>query len=162
MSGYMHHMCLYGEIPPDNLLHIKQVFAGVVGNQPYHKIERRITYRPTKEPEAPGSHLKRGGTQSVINKTKQKTQKQTGAKALYREQLIQEDLHTEDFTLGTAPATSNTLAGSEKRPWIKSWKDVPDAINPENNAEGLCLRLTHTTPITKGDAHAYMLENDFK
>jgi mediator of RNA polymerase II transcription subunit 18 len=97
---------------------------------------------------------KRGGTQDVA----MKHTKQTGPKDLHYTHLVQH-LTQADFDSGPArpPDATPPIAGVKPR-WTWEFADVPEA----GDRGGVLVRLAHTTNITEGDPHAYMVDGGHK
>ncbi|KAF2266660.1 hypothetical protein CC78DRAFT_566727 [Lojkania enalia] len=145
----MHELLLFGQIPRSRHEQVLKILAGVAAMQPRRVLERHIVYKPLREPEEPGAHLRRGGTQNVTSKNI----KQAAAKDLYFTQLVQQ-LSEEDFDVSNAQGSSLTTAsdsGAEAK-WAYEFRDIPDTGD-----RGVLVRLTNSTDIMGGDPHAYVL-----
>ena len=70
----MHELLLYGQVSAARHGQVMKILAGVAAMQPRRTLQRRVIYRPEREPEEPSSHVRRGGTQTVTA-AKQKQQK---------------------------------------------------------------------------------------
>ncbi|KAF1960145.1 hypothetical protein CC80DRAFT_286787 [Byssothecium circinans] len=144
----MHELLLYGQVPAPRHEQVLKILAGVAGTQPRHILERHIIYRPTREPEEPGAHLsRRGGTQNVAAKS----QKQTGAKDLFYQQLIQK-LSNEDFGQQNGQTLSAEVQPGEEPKWSLEFQDLPDTGD-----RGVSIRQTNSTHLVSGDPHAWMV-----
>ncbi|KAH7360035.1 mediator complex, subunit Med18 [Pyrenochaeta sp. MPI-SDFR-AT-0127] len=149
----MHELLLYGQVPAGRHDQVLKILAGVAAMQPRRIIERRIIYKPTREPEEPGSNLRRGGTQAVAVKQT----KQTAAPALYYTKLVQK-LSEEDF--GTdhglphdnGKALSAHVEDGEEPIWSVLFEDIPDTGD-----RGVSIRFTNTTDLLSGDPHGFMM-----
>ena len=66
----MHELSLYGQVTFARYEQVLNILAGVAAMQPQRVFERNIIYKPTREPEEPGSNLgRRGGTQTVAQRS---------------------------------------------------------------------------------------------
>jgi mediator of RNA polymerase II transcription subunit 18 len=149
----MYELLLYGQVPAARHDQVLKILAGVAAMQPRRVLERHIVYRPTREPEEPGAHLsRRGGTQNIIKQVKQ-----TGAKDLYYNQLVQK---LSDADLGVAHGTQQPRAkalsaavkpGEEPR-WSLEFKDIPDTGD-----RGVSIRASTSTDLLSGDPHAWIV-----
>ncbi|KAF2184428.1 hypothetical protein K469DRAFT_709167 [Zopfia rhizophila CBS 207.26] len=151
----MHELLLFGQVPRSRHEQVLKILAGVAAMQPHRVLERHVVYKPQREPEEPGSHLRRGGTQAVT----QKQIKQVAPKDLYFTQLVQ-TLSEDDFNQPNGQMQENgepQLAGggdSGVEPkWSEQFHDVPDTSD-----RGVLVRMSITTDIMSGDPHAYMIE----
>jgi mediator of RNA polymerase II transcription subunit 18 len=142
----MHELLLYGQVPRARHEQVLQVLAGVAAMQPRRVLRRHIIYKPIREPEEPGSHLKRGGTQNV---TAAKNTKQGGAKDLYYTQLVQQ-LKEDDFGRGDEQMHVDSQEGGGL--WTLEFNDVPEA----GDRGGVLVRGTSSTELGGNDPHAYM------
>jgi mediator of RNA polymerase II transcription subunit 18, fungi type len=148
----MHELLLYGQVPRTRHEQVLKVLAGVAAMQPRRILKRHIVYKPQREPDEPGSHLRRGGTQAVQQAAKHS--KQTGQKDLYFTQLVR-PLSEEDFGPGngTQEADGRSLVAKDGARWSMEFNDVPEA----GDRGGVLVRLTNSSEIIEGDAHAYMI-----
>jgi mediator of RNA polymerase II transcription subunit 18 len=150
----MHELLLYGQVPLSRHDQVLRILAGVAAVQPRRVLERRIVYKPTREPEEPGAHLsRRGGTQSVG----QKPAKQSGAKDLFHSQLVQKlsdnDLGQEHGTLQSSEKRLSAAVNPGEEPkWSHELQDVPDTGD-----RGVSIRATTSTDLLSGDPHAWMI-----
>ncbi|KAH7125303.1 mediator complex, subunit Med18 [Dendryphion nanum] len=148
----MHELLLYGQVSEARHEQVLKVLAGIAAMQPHRVLRRHIVYKPQREPDEPGSHLKRGGTQAVAQKN---ATKQVGQKPLFFTQLIQH-LSDDDFDRTHAEkAEGNSLdvgkddAGLNDR-WSYEWHDIPDPAD-----RGVLVRQMLASNGLKGNAHAY-------
>lgn len=141
----MHELLLYGQVPRARHEQVLKVLAGVAAMQPRRVLRRHIVYKPSIEPQEPGSHLRRGGAQEVASKKK----KLEGAKDLYFQQLVQQ-LSDDDFNQQNADA----LMAKSGAGWTYEFNDTPEA----GDRGGVLVRLTNSTDITDGIPHDYMLK----
>jgi mediator of RNA polymerase II transcription subunit 18 len=148
----MHELLLSGQVLLSRHEQVLKIFAGVTGMQPRRVFKRHILYKPLREPEEPGLHRKRGGTQDVAVKNT----KQTANKDLYVTQLVQQ-LDEDDFSNGGGPrdAKEDSLKAGDGTRWTWLFNDVPEA----GDRDGVNVRMTHTTDILHGDVHAYMVDS---
>ena len=151
----MHELLLFGQVPRSRHEQVLKILAGIAAMQPQRVIERHVVYKPQREPEEPGSNLRRGGSQGVA----QKQAKQTAAKDLYFTQLVQsvsEDDFTTDKNTPNGPSNSKAAGGAgdstSKNKWTFQFHDVPDTGD-----KGVTVRMTSSTDIVEGDPHAYMV-----
>lgn len=145
----MHELLLYGQLPLARHEQLLKILAGVAAMQPRRVLERHIIYKPTKEPEEPGAHLsRRGGTQNVAGKPV----KQTGAKDLFYQQLVQK-LADSDFGQQQAPQklSAEVKPGQEPK-WSLEFYDLPDTGD-----RGVSVRQTSSISLISGDPHAWMV-----
>jgi hypothetical protein len=150
----MHKLLLYGQVPAARHDQVLKILAGVAAMQPQRILERRIIYRPEREPEEPGSNLRRGGTQAVA--VKQTKPQSTAATTLYYTHLVQK-LTDADFgtTKGTEGATLSAdvdFEGGEEPVWSVLFEDIPDTGD-----RGVSIRFSNSTDLIGGDPHAHML-----
>ncbi|KAF2117828.1 mediator complex, subunit Med18 [Lophiotrema nucula] len=148
----MHELLLYGQVPESRHEQLLKILAGVAAMQPRHVVERHLVYKPQREPEEPGAHLRRGGTQNVGVKFKQ-----VGQKDLYFTQLVQR-LSVEDFNKSETNQPGLVIADGESAPeskWTFEFQDVPQPVN-ENH--GVLDRMTHSTEVLSGNVHEYMAQ----
>ena len=149
----MHELLLYGQVPLARHDQLLKILAGVAAMQPRRVLERRIVYKPTREPEEPGAHLsRRGGTQHVG-----KAVKQTGAKDLYYSQLAQKlsdtDLGRDHGTQHSGAKALSAVVGPGEEPrWSLEFNDMPDTGD-----RGVSIRATASTPLLAGDPHAWIV-----
>ncbi|KAL6707963.1 hypothetical protein ACN47E_003637 [Coniothyrium glycines] len=149
----MHELLLYGQVPAGRHDQVLKILAGVAAMQPRRVLERRIVYKPQREPEEPGTNLRRGGTQAIAVKQT----KPTAAPALYYTKLVQR-LSQDDFGTGDGlphengrALSADVKAGEEPR-WSVVFEDLPDTGD-----RGVSIRFTNTTELTSGNPHAYMV-----
>jgi mediator of RNA polymerase II transcription subunit 18 len=128
---------------------------GIVSAGRHRRIlQRCILYKPQREPEEPGLHMRRGGTQNVAVK---QTKQTTTAAALYYTKLIQ-TLSDEDFGTGSGlhqpngQSLSADVEDGEEPKWSMRWEDMPDTGD-----RGVSIRFTNTTDLLSGDPHAHMV-----
>ncbi|KAH6639530.1 mediator complex, subunit Med18 [Boeremia exigua] len=148
----MHELLLYGQVSAARHDQVLKILAGVAAMQPRRILQRRILYRPEREPEEPGSHLRRGGTQAVAVKQKQQA---TTPTQLYYTQLVQK-LSDEDFGKGDSEASDTLSAdvdfeGGEEPKWSTLFEDIPDTGD-----RGVSIRFTNSTDLIGGDPHTFM------
>ncbi|KAF1849977.1 uncharacterized protein K460DRAFT_360838 [Cucurbitaria berberidis CBS 394.84] len=149
----MHELLLYGQVPAGRHDQVLKILAGVAAMQPHRIVERRIIYKPQREPEEPGSNLRRGGTQAVAVKQT----KQTAAPALHYTKLVQR-LSEEEFGIDAGLPHENTKSLSadvhdgQEPVWSMLFEDVPDTGD-----RGVSIRFTNTTDLLSGDPHAFMM-----
>lgn len=152
-SSSMHELLLYGQVPAGRHDQVLKILAGVAAIQPRRIVERRIIYKPQREPDEPGSNLRRGGTQAVgVKQTKQ-----TAAPALYYTKLVQklseEDFGTEDgLPHEHGKSLSADVEDGEEPVWSMLFEDLPDTGD-----RGVAIRFTNTTDLLSGDPHAFMI-----
>ncbi|KAF2692286.1 hypothetical protein K458DRAFT_286095 [Lentithecium fluviatile CBS 122367] len=151
----MHELLLYGQVPLSRHDQVLKILAGVAAMQPRRVLERRIIYKPTREPEEPGAHLsRRGGTQNVVGA---KPAKQSGARDLFYNQFVQK-LSDGDFghANGThepqEKALSAAVGPGEEPKWALEFQDMPDTGD-----RGVSIRATASTDLLSGDPHAWMI-----
>ena len=147
----MHELLLYGQVPRARHEQVLKVLAGVAAMQPRRILQRHIVYKPTREPEEPGSNLRRGGTQAVAVKNT----KQTAAKDLNYCQLVQK-LSEDDFGKPSNDPPSELSEGTTaaESNWSMVFNDTPGTSD-----KGVLVRLAQSTDIASGDPHAYMIAN---
>ena len=148
----MHELLLYGQVPAGRHDQVLKILAGVAAMQPRRIIERRVIYKPQREPEEPGSNLRRGGTQAVAVKQT----KQTAAPALYYTKLVQklseDDFGTEDgLPHEDGKSLSADVEDGDEPIWSTLFEDMPDTGD-----RGVSIRLSNTTDLLSGDPHAFM------
>jgi mediator of RNA polymerase II transcription subunit 18 len=148
----MHELLLYGQVSAARHDQVLKILAGLAAMQPRRILQRRIIYKPEREPEEPGSHLRRGGTQNVA--VKQKLQNTTPTQ-LYYTHLVQK-LSDEDFGKGDSKASDTLCAdvdfeGGEEPRWSTSFEDIPDTGD-----RGVSIRFTNSTDLIGGDPHTFM------
>lgn len=146
-------LLLYGQVPYARQDQVLKILAGVAAHQPVRVLQRHILYRPVREPEEPGSSVRRGGTQDVV----MKQTKAKAAPAVYYTKLIQQlsldDIGAKTSTDQTqAAALSAHVADGEDAKWFVRWDDVPDTGD-----RGVSIRSTNTTELRAGDPHAWMI-----
>ncbi|KAF2467057.1 uncharacterized protein BDR25DRAFT_72797 [Lindgomyces ingoldianus] len=146
----MHELLLFGQVPQSRHGQVLKILAGVAAMQPRRVLERHLLYKPQRQPEEPGSHLRRGGTQAVAMKNRP----QAAVKDLYFSQLIQR-LSQDDFNpevqyhgLGLH-ATGESSADAK---WTFQFHETPDTGD-----RGVLVRLANSTDILAGDPHSYMV-----
>lgn len=149
----MHELLLYGQVPVLRHEQVLKILAGVAAMQPRRVLERRILYQPLREPEEPGSNLRRGGTQAVGVKQA----KQTAAPALYYTKLVQklgqDDFGAEDgLPHQDGKLLSADVEDGDEPVWSALFEDTPDTGD-----RGVSIRFTNTTDLSSGDPHAYMI-----
>jgi mediator of RNA polymerase II transcription subunit 18 len=146
----MHELLLIGSVVQSRHDQVLKVLAGLAAMQPRRTLERIIIYKPEREPDEPGLVQKRGGTQDVA----MKQTKQTGLKDLFFTKLVQH-LTQANLNSGAAltPAVNAPIAGVKPH-WTWEFTDLPEA----GDRGGVLVRLAHTTNITEGDPHAYMVD----
>lgn len=149
----MHELSLYGQVFAGRYDQVLKILAGVAAMQPSYIVERRIVYKPHREPEEPGSNLRRGGTQAIAVKQT----KQTAAPALYYTNLVQ-SLSEKDFGTGQGfphdkgKSLSADVDDGEEPVWSMLFEDLPDTGD-----RGVSIRFTNSTDLLSGDPHALML-----
>lgn len=149
----MHELLLYGQVPAGRHDQVLKILAGVAAMQPRRIIERRVLYKPLRDPEEPGSNLRRGGTQALAVKQT----KQTVAPVLYYTKLIQK-LSENDFGTGQglphdgAKSLSAYVDDAQDPVWSVLFEDFPDTGD-----RGVLVRFTNSTDLLSGDPHAIML-----
>lgn len=149
----MHELLLYGQVPFGRHEQVLKILAGVAAMQPRRIIERRIIYKPLREPEEPGSNLRRGGTQAVAVKQT----KQTAAPSLYYTKLVQkfleDDFGTEDgLPHEDGKSLSADVADGDDPTWSHLFEDLPDTGD-----RGVSIRFSNSTDFLSGDPHAFMI-----
>jgi mediator of RNA polymerase II transcription subunit 18 len=132
----MHELLLFGQVPRARHEQLLKIFAGVAAMQPQRVLERHVVYKPQRDPEEPGSNIRRGASQGVV----QKQAKQAAARDLYFTQMVQ-----------TLTEESFTGQDSEAR-WTFQFNDVPDTGD-----RGVTVRMASSTDLAEGDPHAYMV-----
>ncbi|KAF2490903.1 hypothetical protein BU16DRAFT_493562 [Lophium mytilinum] len=132
----MYELLLFGQLPRARHEQLLKILAGVAAMQPQRVLERHVVYRPQREPDEPGSNLRRGASQGIV----QKQVKQTVARDLYFTQMVQ-TLTEEDFKEQKSAA-----------PWTLQFNDVPDTGD-----KGVTVRMVSSTDFVEGDPHAYMV-----
>lgn len=147
----MHELLLYGQVSASRHDQVLKILVGVTAMQPRRILQRRIIYKPEREPDEPGSHLRRGGTQAVAVKQKQQT---TTPTQLYYTYLVQR-LSEEDFDWGNGKAIDTLSAdvdfeGGEEARWSVLFEDIPDTGD-----RGVSIRFTNTTDLIGGDPHVF-------
>lgn len=150
----MHELLLFGQIPRARHDQVLKVLAGVSAMQPRRMLERIVLYKPQRLPEEPGSQLRRGGSQAVSEKNKNK--KAAATRDLYFTQLHQH-LAEEDFAPkddSSQEQESNALVAGRGAPWSLHFYDVPEA----QDRDGVLVRKTQSTDILEGNPHEYMLD----
>jgi mediator of RNA polymerase II transcription subunit 18 len=150
----MHELLLYGQVPAGRHDQVLKILAGVAAVQPHRILQRCILYRPQREPEEPGSNMRRGGTQNVAVK---QTKPTPAAASLYYTRLVQklseDDFGTADgLPLANAKALSADVKDGEDASWSMMWEDIPDTGD-----RGVSIRFTNTTDLVAGDPHAQMV-----
>lgn len=138
----MHELLLYGQVPQTRHDQVLKVLAGIAAMQPHRILKRHLVYKPQRDPDEPGSHLKRGGTQAVAQKN---TTKQVGQKPLYFTQLVYH-LSDDDFDATNAEKAN----GNSQHKWSYEWHDIPDPAD-----RGVLIRQTLASNDLAGSAHAY-------
>lgn len=155
----MHELLLYGQVPSARHDQVLKILAGVAAMQPQPVLERRIVYKPTRQPEEPGAHLsRRGGTQNVVAKPAgRKAGDKIVVKDLFYCQLAQK-LVKADFGHGEglvhvegASLSAHVEAGEEPR-WSFEFQDTPDTGD-----RGVSIRMTTSTDLLSGDPHAWIV-----
>jgi mediator of RNA polymerase II transcription subunit 18 len=151
----MYELLLYGTVSAGRHDQVLKILAGLAAMQPQRLLERCILYKPQREPEEPGLHMRRGGTQNVA--VKQATKQTAAAAALYYTKLIQK-LSEEDFggesgvqQLDGQSLSADVKDGEEPR-WSMRWEDIPDTGD-----RGVSIRFTNTTDLLSGNPHAHMI-----
>ncbi|KAF2018170.1 hypothetical protein BU24DRAFT_344776 [Aaosphaeria arxii CBS 175.79] len=148
----MYELLLYGQVPQTRHEQVLKVLAGVAAMQPRRIVKRHIVYRPTREPEEPGSNLRRGGSQAVAVKN---TARPGGSKPLYFTHLVQRlpESFERENTRSTEddPAVAKQDAVSESQ-WSHEWHDLPDPVD-----RGVLVRQTTNSGAIEGNAHAYAI-----
>ena len=150
----MHELLLYGQVSAARHGQVMKILAGVAAMQPRRTLQRRVIYRPEREPEEPSSHVRRGGTQTVTA-AKQKQQATTPSQ-LYYTYLVQK-LSEDDFGKTDGEA-NNTLSADvnfedgEEPKWSALFEDVPDTGD-----RGVFARFTNSTDIIGGNPHTFMI-----
>lgn len=150
----MHELLLYGTVAAARHDQVLKILAGVAAMQPRRIIERRVVYKPQREPEEPGTNLRRGGSQAVAVKQQAKP---TAPPNLYYTRLVQK-LSEDDFGTGDGLphekglALSAEVSADEEPKWSMVFEDIPDTGD-----RGVSVRFTNSTDLTSGDPHAYMI-----
>lgn len=148
----MHELLLYGQVPESRHEQVLKILAGVAAMQPRRVVERHLVYKPQREPEEPGAHLRRGGTQNVGVKIKQ-----VGQKDLYFTQLVQR-LSVDDFNNRTPTQPGLVIADGDGTPESKWTFLFQDAPQPVNENHGVLDRMTHSTEVSSGNVDEYMTQ----
>lgn len=148
----MHELLLYGQVSATRHDQVLKILAGVAAMQPRRLLQRRIIYKPEREPEEPGSHLRRGGTQNVAVKQRQLN---TTPTQLYFTHLVQK-LSDEDFGRSDSKASDVLSAdvdfeGGEEPRWSTLLEDIPDTGD-----RGVSIRFSNSTDLIGGDPHIFM------
>ena len=149
----MHELSLYGQVHAGRYDQVLKILAGVAAMQPTYIVERRIIYKPQREPEELGSNLRRGGTQAVAAKQT----KQTAAPALYYTHLVQR-LSDKDFGSGQGLPQNNGTSLSanvdegDDPVWSMVFQDLPDTGD-----RGVSIRFTNSTDLLSGNPHAFVI-----
>lgn len=150
----MHELLLYGTVPAGRHDQVLKILAGLAAMQPRRILQRCILYKPQREPEEPGLHMRRGGTQNVAVKQAKPT---TAAAALYYTKLIQK-LSKNDFGTESGlqqpdgQSLSADVKDGDEPKWSMRWEDIPDTGD-----RGVSIRFTNTTDLLSGDPHAQMI-----
>lgn len=149
----MHELLLYGQVSAARHDQVLKILAGFAAMQPRRTLQRRVIYKPQREPEEPGSHLRRGGTQAVAVKQKQQA---TTPTQLYYTHLVQK-LSEEDFGKAASEANGALSAhvnfeGGEEPKWSALFEDIPDTGD-----RGVSIRFTNSTDIIGGNPHTFMI-----
>ncbi|KAF2809570.1 uncharacterized protein BDZ99DRAFT_388906 [Mytilinidion resinicola] len=131
----MHELLLFGLVPRARHEQVLKILAGVAAMQPQRVLERHVVYKPQREPDEPGSNIRRGASQGIV----QKQAKQTAARDLYFTHMVQ-TLTEDDFKEQKSQA-----------PWTHQFNDVPDTGD-----RGVTVRMVSGTDFVEGDPHAYM------
>jgi mediator of RNA polymerase II transcription subunit 18 len=151
----MHELLLYGQVPAARHDQVLKILAGVAAMQPRRVLERRIVYRPEREPEEPGSNLRRGGTQAVAVK-QNKAQQATAPTTLYFTYLVQKladaDFGVQNGSQGKTLSADVDFEGGEEPAWSVRFEDIPDTGD-----RGVSIRFSNSTDLLEGDPHAHML-----
>lgn len=145
---------LYGTVPAARHDQVVKILTGITGQQPRRLLQRCIVYKPLREPEEPGSNLRRGGTQNIISRPadKKKEEKSTAQAALYYTKLIQR-LSEDDFDADEQGSLlSADTHDDDGTKWSMLWEDALDTGD-----RGVSVRFTNTTDILSGDPHAQMI-----
>ncbi|KAF1839135.1 hypothetical protein BDW02DRAFT_539916 [Decorospora gaudefroyi] len=145
----MHELNLYGQVTYPRYEQVLNILAGVAAMQPQRVYERRIIYKPLREPEEPGANLgRRGGTQTVAQKAKQ----QAAPVVLYYTYLTQKLTEDDFFAQDSVNSLSAWVEDGEEPVWSQAFYDVPDTGD-----RGVSIRFTNTTDLLSGDPHAHMI-----
>ncbi|OCK77415.1 hypothetical protein K432DRAFT_358638 [Lepidopterella palustris CBS 459.81] len=147
----MHELLLFGQVPRSRHDQVLKILAGVAAMQPQRVIERHIVYKPQREPEEPGSNLRRGGSQGIV----QKQTKQNAAKDLYFTQTVQslaEGNFKSEQNSSVQKPNLKVEGNDSGNKWTFQFHDVPDTGD-----RGVTVRMTSSTDIVEGDPHAYMV-----
>lgn len=149
----MHELLLYGHVSAARHDQVLKILAGVAAMQPRRTLQRRIIYRPEREPEEPGSHLRRGGTQAVAVKQKQQA---TTPTSLYYTHLVQklseDDFGKADSAASDALSADVNFESGEEPTWSTLFEDTPDTGD-----RGVSIRFTNSTELVGGNPHTYMI-----
>ncbi|ORY12269.1 mediator complex, subunit Med18 [Clohesyomyces aquaticus] len=146
----MHELLLFGQVPQSRHEQVLKILAGVAAMQPRAVLERHLVYKPQREPEEPGSHLRRGGTQAIAMKTKAPAT----ARDLYFSQLVN-SLTRDDFDRDADEQAEAFVATGESAAdakWSYQFHETPDTGD-----RGVLVRLAHNTELLSGDPHSYMV-----
>ncbi|PVH94623.1 hypothetical protein DM02DRAFT_183646 [Periconia macrospinosa] len=144
----MHELLLYGQVPLARHEQVLKILAGVAAMQPRRVRERRIIYKPTKQPEEPGAHLsRRGGTQNVAGKPV----KQIGTKDLFYQHLVQK-LSDNDFGHDNGRPLSAEVKPGQEPKWSLEFYDLLDTGD-----RGVSIRQTSSISLLSGNPHAWMV-----
>ncbi|KAF2002644.1 hypothetical protein P154DRAFT_488080 [Amniculicola lignicola CBS 123094] len=149
----MHELLLYGQVPRARHELVLKILAGVAAMQPRRILERHIVYKPQREPEEPGSNLRRGGTQAVAG---DKKNRQVAPKELCYTQLVQQLMEKDfgsnnDQQQGNVDAlTAKTDASGPQWAWV--FHDIPDAGD-----RGVLVRLASSSEVAEGKPHDYVV-----
>lgn len=151
----MHELLLYGQVSAARHDQVLKILAGVAAMQPRRILQRRIIYKPERQPEEPGSHLRRGGTQAVAVKQKQQA---TTPTQLYYTQLVQKLAEDDfgDFREASNKASPTLSAhvdfeGGEEPRWSTLFEDIPDTGD-----RGVSIRFTNSTDLIGGNPHTFV------
>lgn len=151
----MHELLLYGQVSAARHDQVMKILAGVAAMQPRRTLQRRIIYRPEREPEEPGSHLRRGGTQAVSTKQKQQT---TTPTSLYYTHLVQkvseDDFGKAQTEVNGALSADVDFESGEEPTWSTLFEDTPDTGD-----RGVYIRFTNSTDLIGGNPHTYMVSS---
>lgn len=162
----MHELLLYGQVPQARHEQVLKVLAGVAAMQPRRILKRHIVYKPLREPEEPGSNLRRGGSQAVAVKNNARP---ATSKPLYFTQLVQQlpadyqrgesrrvdgnpmEATSTTTTTSTTSTTPTSEAAVSEPQWTHEWHDQPDPVD-----KGVLIRQSYSSGGIEGNPHAYI------
>lgn len=140
----MHELLLFGQIPAARHEQLLNILAGLSAMQPQRVLERHVLFRPSTIPTATGPA--RGGSQGVA------AQKQS-------QQAASRNANTDVFYVNLVKAVgeeefgkSMDVEGGER---VGIWK-LRLQETPVPGKRATIMRFANETPITSGDAQAYV------